>query len=253
MSEEGTKPKVEIDWLTTLAGVLAAVSSAVVLSTLGAAGTIIGAALGSMVATIGSAVYRQGLAESRERLVRAQTAARQKVGVAQAEVLRADHTIDEEVADAHLARAEERLDAAQLDLEGAMHESASAGWGDRLRALPWRRISMVTAGLFAVVVLALTAFELIAGEPVSSITGGTDGDSGTTVSRIGSADEDPADVPVEEPSVGPTPSDSPAGSPSSEDTDPNEEPTPSASMSPTPILDPSPTEPLTSPTPSASP
>ena len=82
-------PKLDIDWLKTIAGALAAVSSAVLLSTLGAAGTIIGAALGSVIVTVGGALYSQGLARSRERLLQAQTAALRKVGVAQAEVRRA--------------------------------------------------------------------------------------------------------------------------------------------------------------------
>lgn len=49
---EGTDRKLGIDWLRTIAGALAAVSAAVLLSTLGAAGTLIGAALGSVVATV---------------------------------------------------------------------------------------------------------------------------------------------------------------------------------------------------------
>ena len=61
-------------------------SSAVLLSTLGAAGTIIGAALGSVIVTVGGALYTQGLARSREHLTQAQSAALRKVRVAQADV-----------------------------------------------------------------------------------------------------------------------------------------------------------------------
>src|SRR3546814_13124678 len=68
MPEE--KPKLEIDWVKTLAGALAAVSSAVLLSTLGAAGTLICAALGSITLTVTSAFYSQGLAQrDRQRVV----------------------------------------------------------------------------------------------------------------------------------------------------------------------------------------
>jgi hypothetical protein len=63
-------PKLEIDWLKALAGALAAVTAAVLLSTLGAAGTLIGAAVGSVAATIGSAVYAQGLAHSKHTVRR---------------------------------------------------------------------------------------------------------------------------------------------------------------------------------------
>jgi small-conductance mechanosensitive channel len=219
MSEEERKHRVEIDWLTTAAGALAAVSSAVLLSTLGAAGTIIGAALGSVIATVGSAVYSQGLSESRERLAQAHAAARRKVGGAQAEVLRAGRDEDE--------------------------PPPPSSWRDRLRALPWRRISLVAAGLFAIAVVALTAFEMIAGEPVSAITGGTNGDSGTTLSHLDPTDDTPEKVPDDQPSEAPTPTETPSGTEAS----PSQEP----GSSPTPSLEPTPTEPLPSLTASPSP
>ncbi len=81
--------KLEIDWLKTAGGAFAAVSSAFLLSTLGAAGTIIGAALGSVIVTVGGALYTQGLARSHQRLARVQSLAVRKVGVTQAEVRRA--------------------------------------------------------------------------------------------------------------------------------------------------------------------
>src|SRR6478735_802921 len=104
---EDTGQKLGIDWLKTIAGALAAVSSAVLLSTLGAAGTIIGAALGSVVVTVGGALYTQGLARSHQRLAHVQTAALRKVGVAQAEVRRASRRQgDDEAVGAHLAYAD---------------------------------------------------------------------------------------------------------------------------------------------------
>lgn len=48
------KHGIEVNWVQALAGSLAAMSSAVLLSTVGVAGTIIGAAIGSVVATVGS-------------------------------------------------------------------------------------------------------------------------------------------------------------------------------------------------------
>src|SRR6187399_3076919 len=112
-----TPQKLEIDWLKTAGGAFAAVSSAFLLSTLGAAGTIIGAALGSVIVTVGGALYSQGLARSHQRLAHVQTAAMRKVGVAQAEVRRAArHRGDGAAVDAHLAHAEERLGDVRDDL-----------------------------------------------------------------------------------------------------------------------------------------
>ena len=73
----------EIDWLRAAAGALAAVASAFLLSFLGAAGTIIGAALGSLIVTVSSAVFTQGLSTSKRTLEKAQSSAARKVGIAQ--------------------------------------------------------------------------------------------------------------------------------------------------------------------------
>jgi hypothetical protein len=236
-----TPQKLEIDWLKTAGGAFAAVSSALLLSTLGAAGTIIGAALGSVIVTVGGALYTQGLARSRERLAHVQTAALRKVGVAQAEVRRAARRQgDDEAVDAHLAYADERLDDVHEDLGAIADEPTGPAWRERLVTLPWRRISLVAAGLFAAAVLAITAFELVAGESVSSITGGSDGGSGPTIGRItGGSDEHtppkhekaptdggstPSEAPSSEPSDQPTPTDEPTDQPTDQST---AEPTPS--------------------------
>src|SRR3546814_15525436 len=109
MPEE--KPKLEIDWVKTLAGALAAVSSAVLLSTLGAAGTLIGAALGSITLTVTSAFYSQGLAKSRQKLAAAQELAQRSVGIAQSEVRRAGSVADS----ARAERSEERRVGKECD------------------------------------------------------------------------------------------------------------------------------------------
>lgn len=256
-------PKLDIDWLKTIAGALAAVSSAVLLSTLGAAGTIIGAALGSVIATVGGALYSQGLARSRDRLAQAQTLALRRVGIAQAEVRRASrHQGDDPAVDAHLAHADERLGEAKADLGAIADEPPAVGWRERLVVLPWKRISLVAAGLFATAILAITAFEVLAGESVSSITGGTDGDGGPTITRIGGGGSDtsrddrapsddtatPSDEPSSEPPDEASPTDEPTDAPTespSESTTPA--PSPLAPTTPAPTLS---AEPTTPPSPS---
>jgi hypothetical protein len=246
-------PKLEIDWLKTVGGALAAVSSAVLLSTLGAAGTIIGAALGSVVVTVGGALYSQGLVRSRQRLAQAQTAALRKVGVAQAEVRRAGRNQrGSRTADAHLAHAQSTLDEAKEDLDALSGEPGGPGgpgWRDRLGALPWRRISLVAAGLFAAAVVAITAFELAVGESVSSITGGSQGGGPTIGHIVGNTTDGPSapgdDVP---PADQPSPSGDPADQPSEPVTPsptPGGEPTEAPSESATPT--PEPTAPAESP------
>jgi len=223
--------KLEIDWLKTAGGAFAAVSSAFLLSTLGAAGTIIGAALGSVIVTVGGALYSQGLARSHQRLAKVQTAAMRKVGVAQAEMRRAArHQRDGEAVDADLAHAEERLDDVKDDLDAIADEPTGPGWQNRLVTLPWKRISLIAAGLFAAAILAITVFELVAGRSVSSITRGTEGGGGPTIGRIvGGPEQDrseeddkiapdnqasPSDAPSNEPSGEPAPTNVPTGEPS---------------------------------------
>jgi len=250
-----TSQKLEIDWLKTAGGAFAAVSSAFLLSTLGAAGTIIGAALGSVIVTVGGALYSQGLARSHRRLAQVQTAAMRKVGVAQAEVRRAVRNPgDGEAVDAHLAHAEERLADVKDDLGAIADEPTGPGWRERLVVLPWKRISLIAAGLFVAAVLAITAFELVAGQSVSSITGGTEGGGGPTIGRIlggsegDTSEEDkvpsddsssPSDAPSDELSDQPAPTNVPTGEPT-----PAPESTPAAPTTSETAL---PTDPATTP------
>ena len=265
-------PKLDIDWLKTAAGALAAVTTAVLLSTLGAVGTLIGAALGSVAATLGSAIYAQGLAKSKRAVLKAQETAMHKVGIAQAEVRRAGRRHDEgddTAAEAHLDAADERLGEAKVELDDAAHEPvATLTWGERLATLPWKRIALLAAGTFLVVLLAITAFEKIAGQSVSRLVGGTDKQQSTTFGGVtGNGDDDGRDGggkdepdkprPSQELSESADPSEEPSSDAPSET--PTETPTqtpsqtPSATTSPTPTV-PTPTLPSpTVPTPSSSP
>lgn len=259
--ETPTPQKLDIDWLKTAAGALAAVSSAVLLSTLGAAGTLIGAAVGSVAATVGTALYSEGLARSRAAAAKAQEAALSKVGIAQAEVRRAGRSdADTAAVEAHLGHADEKLAEAKAGLDEAVLESRT-GWRDRLAGLPWKRIAILAAGIFLVVMVALSLFEVVSGRSVSSYTGGSDRDGGTTISRLtggsSSGDDEPtrdpgqgsdpsgASTPTADPTAEPT--DDPTAEPSDEVTDePTEEPTDEPTEEPT-------TVPSTTPTPSAVP
>ncbi|MGD9957935.1 hypothetical protein [Nocardioides sp.] len=234
----------KIDVLTVLAGALAAITSALVLSTLGAAGTIIGAALGSVTATVGSALYSQGLARSRNRVLLAQrAAARRRPG--------ATRTAEPEAETAPLDEApddEARDDESPVD--EAPVQPPAPEWGERLRALPWKWIAVVAGVLFVLVIVLITAFELISGRSVASITGGTDDTGGTTISRVtgGRSGNDPSEQPSPSPF---TPEDT--SSPSdpattSESAEPTPEDTESVEPTPSETTEPSVT-PSESPTP----
>ena len=167
--------RLEINWVNSLGGALAAVSSAVVLSTLGTAGTLIGAAMGSLVITVGGAVYAHSLRVARARLAASRTVLVRTRGGGLAEV-------------ADAAAASDGDDSpAGADATGAGRLDR---WRQVLRELPWKRILVVSAAVFAVAMAAILAFELATGRPVSSYTGGTDSDSGTSVPGLGGGDSD---------------------------------------------------------------
>jgi len=168
----------EINWGQIAAGALAAVSSAVLLSTLGVAGTLVGAALGSVVASVAGTLYTRGLDAGREQVL-ASTDALRRVSRARARVDEAVSAVrhGDRRAESELARAEEALH----DAEAALDETAEPPRTVTARTLPWRRIVPVAVGVFLVAIVTITAFELVSGRAVSNLTGGSDGERRTTV------------------------------------------------------------------------
>lgn len=147
---------------------LASVSAAVAASWLGVAGTIIGAALGSLFGTVGSALYAQTLRQSSQAVkrIRPTTAS----GVRPKNSVNAGAPADQ--ADPNEAGEQERV--------GPVEKTPLI---DRLRVLQWRRIAVATGVVLVVALGAITAFETLTGTPVSSLTGGKD-DKGTTIGRV---------------------------------------------------------------------
>jgi hypothetical protein len=206
------KTKVDLNVVQVVASALAAVSSAVLLSTVGVAGTVIGAAVGSVIATVGSAVYTYSLRASRDRVA----AAAQVAAMARANLVR---------------RAEAApLETQQLTSEdGAVQEeparagSARPGWREALTSLNWRRVAALAAAVFLAAMVAIVAFELVAGKPVSVYTGGTSkaSHSRTTVGGSAQRAKDPSPSPSatssdsasQEPSTGGSLAASPSGTP----------------------------------------
>ncbi|MCX6399525.1 MAG: hypothetical protein NTX33_06320 [Propionibacteriales bacterium] len=218
--EEARSP---IDWPATFAGAAAAVTVAVLLSTLGAAGTLIGAALGSVVATVSTALYKQGIQSSRRRMVEVQALALQKVNLAEQDLRRAERRPDSPRAEQDVARARERLDEASSALDpdvdqpesasGPVVEEAPSRWAQ----LPWRRIAIVAVTVFVLSLAVISIVELLAGKSVSTITGGTDDDRTSITGIFGDRTE--PDAPKEPV----TPTDSTTSPTESDSTDPTEE------------------------------
>ncbi len=226
--------RLEINWTNSAGAALGAVSAAVVLSTLGTAGTLLGAALGSLCITIGGAVYAHSLRMTKRRVA----AAREVAGRRQARAR--DRAGSADSAGSGQPASEPGTDTLRTAQEREALEGESRL--QMLRGLPWKRIALVSVALFAVTVAIILVFELSVGRPVSAFTGGSDGDSGTSVPGVGGGDpgksepgdqQDPQDdAPAEGESEAPVEEESdPAAPPEEAPTTPEEttttaEPTP---------------------------
>ncbi len=193
----------EVNWVQASASALAAVSSAVLLSTLGVAGTIIGAAAGSVVVTVGNSVYAHYLATSKERVAAAGIAAREQA----ARVRRTRGTASS--TSTGNANRTPSQGAAGAD-DAAERVQARSDQGPSSRALvgrlQWRRIAVAAAGVFALAMGAILTFELITGHAVSTYTGGSDSNDPRTSFGGSSGPEtaEPSQFPPGEPASTPT-------------------------------------------------
>jgi hypothetical protein len=247
MADEGTEERrTRIDWPATFAGAGAAVTVAVLLSTLGAAGTLIGAALGSVIATVSTALYKQGIESSRRRVAEVQAAALQR------EAARAHRHVE-------ASEVTQVTEAAGAEDDAAVDPVAAPG--GRWAALPWKRLAMLAAVVFVLALVVISAIELIAGKSVSTITGGTDGKDRTSIGGVfgdgGSkgTDKQQQELPAEEtptPTPTPTESDIPTDVPTEPTTPPaaTEAPPPTETATVTETVTPTPA-PSATPSPSA--
>lgn len=170
--------RLEINWAQTIGGALAAVSSAVLLSTLGVAGTIIGAAAGSIVVTVGSAVYTHSLAVSKERVAAARIAAleaarRSRTSTGSPRTSMATTT--------PLAQTEPAATNAFARQRPSMATVSNK--------LPWGRIAAAAVAVFVLAMGAILTFELATGQALSRHTGGSGADAPRT-SLGGGSDSD---------------------------------------------------------------
>jgi hypothetical protein len=200
-----------IDIPKTIAGVLAAVSAAVVGSFLGVAGTLAGAAIASVVGSVGTEVYRKLVARGQKKIVATFVTAPAAVGTP-------------EVAAA--------ADESPSDEEPVTVPAKKMRWG---------RVAMVAAGMFLLAIGSLTAFELISGESAADAVGHHSSSSTTVGSVFGgssnSNDTTPATTPT---STSPSPTATTTEAPATTEpttattTEPTQSAAPTDTAAPTP-------------------
>lgn len=188
----------EISWTRSAGSALGAVSSAVLLSTLGVAGTLTGAALGSLVITVGGTIYSNSLQATRQRVLKSTVRGDQPSARARD---------DRNLGDAADIPAQEHTSAPLPELDDPR---PGTPWRQVLRDLPWKHITWVAAALFTVAMALILAFELTTGRAVSSYTGGSSTNTRSSIPGFDGSDTQPNQ---------PTPSEAPTTDPEQQQTE----------------------------------
>ncbi|MBE9925106.1 hypothetical protein G8C93_04255 [Cellulosimicrobium cellulans] len=235
-----------------VASALAAVSTTVLLSYFGTAGTIIGAGIASALTVVANYVYTRSIQKTREQLVpvvgkvvqaTASTGTtRTRTTTAVASVprgavepdARAD-TVETAVATA--------VGSGETDDEAAGADDSEGGQNRWLRLIDrygrGRVLTVTALALFVAVMGVVLVVELVLGKPLADAVRGVEG-SGTTISHQRTpSTEDPAtpapSAPSQDPATVPTPGPSPSPS-----TTPSDEPSTTPTPTPEPTVDPTP-------------
>jgi len=224
------------------ASALAAVSAAVISSTFGVAGTLIGAAIASIVATVGSTLYMASLHSTKQRLQRLASAAR-----------RADWSAS---APSRPPAAEDSLPAINPGDDTVQMEVVAAGgpsgwsrlrWTQLRGGLPtlrrrWLAVAGLAIAVFAIAIGVITAIEAATNQPVSALVGGNH-HSGTSLGQVLDHKSKATPTPTSTPTPSTSPSSRPATAPQTPSAIPSTGASPSSSASAAPTPSPSATAP----------
>ncbi|TXL63219.1 hypothetical protein [Aeromicrobium terrae] len=207
----------EMSWLQVLAGALAAMIAAWAASRLGVAGTIIGAALGSLVATVSSAFFARTLETGRTLLVQTERGT---------------------VIEKHLEEGESVTEAFEEVADVAAQPRGARVVDDR-SGVHWPTVLVTSVVVLVIAIGTITVYELVVGKEWGT------NDKGTTIGKTfgggGSSKDDDEPDPTPTPTVPtttlttPIPTDvTPSPSPTLSTTPPTPFPTDPGKTSPTP-------------------
>ncbi len=173
---------------------LAAVSGAILASTAGVTGTVIGAAIASVVATVGAAIYTWSLRRTTVAVKKTAAQVRQAALVSgplpRTVVQGPLRTLKERAA----AKSSEQDPGQESEDPESEEDSDEDSWR---RAIPWGKVLLASLAITVVALAGITVVEAITGKPISSVTGGSDS-QGTTVGNVtgrdtSQQDTDPSD------------------------------------------------------------
>jgi hypothetical protein len=196
-----------LDIAKIIAGTLAAVSAAVCASVLGVAGTLIGAAVASLVGTIGQELYAQSLRRGYRKL-------RDPRGtrISASAATPGTHTPGGGTTDTRPASASTLRSSAARPEASALHPVPARPESTKPRRPLWQRIALATLAAFVLAMIAVSAVELISGRALAGIFG-DDAAGATTISSVVDGPRTPkatptpvttSDAPTSAPTTGPT-------------------------------------------------
>lgn len=233
--EEKEPVKVTFSFPQLFGSALAAATVAFVGSSLGTAGTIIGAALASVVGAVAGTLYTAGLDRTGRHLGTVMRRGWDRVRGA-------DPSVDVEPGDGLDLVIEEHDPGTMAPVpSGVVHPAPARTW-----RVFWLRTAVATLAIFAVAFVAITIFEVTLGRAF-------DGQPGTTVGQVVRPRPAPSTT---QPDPSPSPTATASATPTPQPTvTPSATPTPSVTVAPTPTPTTSvapTTPPASQPTPTAS-
>lgn len=244
MTQDDQKPRsLGLSAAQVTGSALAAMSGAFLASWLGTTGTLIGAAVGSLVATVGSAIYAHSLRRTSAAVKRTASHVR-ATSLLTGAIPRPDPGVaqDGPVPDPSAPRPGHPDDQ---PVAPSSAESPEPGRVARLRErirlgsrdLPWPKVAAATVAVLVVALAGITLVESLTGRPLASLVGKSDS-TGTTV---GNTVRD--DRPLVERTPPPADDVAPTEEPGSEDgSDPAPDPVDPVDPAPAPSSDPVPSE-----------
>jgi uncharacterized membrane protein YgcG len=168
---EPSRPRIEVNAVQVGASALAAVTAAFLLSKFGAAGTMIGAAITSFMATVGSAVYTHLFRRTKDQIV--------DIGT------KLPHVVAREQQGPDAYTKEKDVVGEDGDATAVLPvtETEDAGEKPKTDRRTWLiRSAVAGAAVFVVAMIAITLVELGIGKSFSSVTTGGNG-GGTSISN----------------------------------------------------------------------
>lgn len=235
------KPRMELSASHVLGGALAAASAAVAASLLGVYGTVIGAAVVSVVASIGSAVYTHSFQRGRQVIGKV----RENRTGQMTRVVDGDPPPDDTPTET--TDTTEPSGAAGADRK-------RPGWRARLAAVNPKPVAVTAVCILVLSLGSILFVETLIDKPISSALGHGDGGGGTTLSRLSGGDSPaterqdrlPKTTPTATPTTTVTESESPTEEPTERPTSgPTSESTTSEPETSEPTLPPTSSEPTT--------